>query len=82
VGKPAAAFAEALAALQAVLGDHQDAVVAEAWLRSNLDGLTAEQALAVGELVAAQRAEAAAARADWPKAWHVASRRKARAWLS
>jgi CHAD domain-containing protein len=81
IGKPAAAFAEALAALQTVLGDHQDAVVAEAWLRGHLQGLSADEALVVGELVAAQRAAKAAARAAWPEVWRVASRRKLRSWL-
>ena len=33
IGKPAEDFADAVADLQSVLGDHQDAVVGEAWLR-------------------------------------------------
>ena len=32
-GRPAQRFAAAIADVQAILGDHQDAVVAEAWLR-------------------------------------------------
>ncbi len=42
VGKKAKAFAVAVAELQEVLGDHQDAVVAEAWLRDAVEGADAD----------------------------------------
>jgi hypothetical protein len=61
-----------------VLGDHQDAAVAEAWLRAHSRGA----ALVAGELVAAQRAERAALRAAWPDAWLAADDKKLRKWLS
>ena len=80
-GKRATAFATALADLQTVLGDHQDAVVAEAWLRRALDGADSAEALAAGELIALERAEAAAARKAWPKAWAKASAPTLRSWL-
>ncbi len=80
VGKKASAFAVALAGLQTVLGDHYDAVVAEAWLRSATDGLDGVS-LAAGELIAMERAEAAEARRRWPQTWARASDKKLRSWL-
>jgi CHAD domain-containing protein len=80
-GKKATAFADALAGLQTVLGDHQDAVVAEAWLRSAVEGADPAVSLAGGELIAIQRAEAAERRKRWPKAWAKAADKKLRAWL-
>jgi CHAD domain-containing protein len=79
-GKRASAFARALAGLQTVLGDHQDAVVAEAWLRAATAGLDGVS-LAAGELIAMERAEAAESRRRWPKAWARASEKKLRSWL-
>jgi CHAD domain-containing protein len=81
VGKPARTFARAVAEVQTVLGDHQDAVVAEAWLRQRSVQLPSAQAMVAGQLVAAQRAEAAACRAAWPRAWKQASKKKLRSWL-
>jgi CHAD domain-containing protein len=79
-GKPARALAKALADVQSVLGDHQDAVVAEDWLR-RIDG-GRSVALVAGQLVARQQAEAAEARRAWPAAWKQAEAKKLRAWLS
>lgn len=81
VGKPARAFAKAAADLQTVLGDHQDAVVAEEWLRREAAG-GRSVALAAGQLVARQQAEAAATREQWPSAWKRASAKKLRAWFA
>jgi CHAD domain-containing protein len=82
MGKPAAAFASALAGLQTVLGDHQDACVTEAWLRANLPGAAGpREALLAGELIARQREEAASRRAAWPAAWQRATDPALRAWL-
>jgi CHAD domain-containing protein len=80
-GKAAKPLAQALAGVQEVLGDFQDAVVAEAWLRSAAAGAEPPQAFAAGELVAVQRAEAAACRRTWRDAWQEADRKKLRAWL-
>ena len=67
-GRRVARLAEAVADLQGILGDHQDAVVAEAWLRqASQDG--GDLALVAGELVGVQRAEAKASRKAWKKAW-------------
>ena len=67
-GKRTRKLAEAVADLQMVLGDHQDAVVAEAWLReASNDG--SDLALVAGELIGVQRAEADAGRKAWTKLW-------------
>lgn len=81
VGKKAGAFAKAVADVQEVLGDHQDAVVAEAWLRTAVEGADAAESLAAGELIAVQMAEAAEGRRRWPKAWKKASTEKLRTWM-
>ncbi|MGH8896627.1 MAG: CHAD domain-containing protein [Egibacteraceae bacterium] len=82
IGRPAHAFARAAAEVQGVLGDHQDAVVTEAWLRQRSVELPPAQAMVAGQLVAAQQAEAAACRAAWPRAWKRASKKKLRSWLA
>jgi CHAD domain-containing protein len=81
-GPPARDFAKAIVRVQDVLGEHQDAVVAGAWLRAtalSLDDPAA--AYAAGELGAAERAAADASRAEWPRVWRAASRRSLRKWL-
>ena len=80
-GKKAARLGTALAGLQDVLGAHQDAVVAEAWLRAAVDGADPSVSLAAGELIGVQLAEAAACRQEWPRAWKKASDKKLRSWL-
>lgn len=81
VGKPAAVFAAAVARLQTVLGDHQDACFAEAWLRTHVTRAEAAEAMLLGQLIGMQRAEAAASRARWPAVWEQAADPKLRAWL-
>jgi len=80
-GKEARSFAAALADLQGVLGEHQDAVVAEAWLRSSLTGAGPAVTLAGADLIAMEQADAAACRARWRQAWKRASGKKLRSWL-
>jgi CHAD domain-containing protein len=80
-GKPPLRFAKAAARLQTVLGDLQDAVVAEAWLRGAAARGPGTQALVAGELVAVQHAAMAAARRAWPDAWAALDDKKLRAWL-
>jgi CHAD domain-containing protein len=55
--------------LQDVLGDHQDAVVAEARLRSLAADAPPAQALAAGLLIEGERHRREQARATWRKAW-------------
>jgi CHAD domain-containing protein len=81
-GKPAKAFAAAIADLQGVLGDHQDAVVAEAWLREAAASARRDVALVAGLLIAAERASAADTRARWRDVWKAAKRKSLRAWLT
>lgn len=80
-GKPARRLARALAGVQAVLGDLQDAVVAEEWLRAAPAG-KGRDAIVAGQLVAGQRRAAAKARASFPRAWKAASKKSLRSWLS
>lgn len=81
VGKPARRFATAAADLQDVLGEQHDAVVAEAWLRDHARTLRAARALAAGQLIAAERAAARAARDRWRRVWRTLARGKRTSWL-
>ena len=81
---PAAArHAEAIAALQGVLGDHQDAVVAQQWLRDAVaGGASGPEAFAAGLLVRAEQDLADKHRRRWRGAWGEASRKKLSSWLA
>jgi CHAD domain-containing protein len=86
IGPPARNLASAIAKVQTVLGDHQDAVVAEGWLRkfgssNSASPNSMSQALVAGELVALQRQRQQETRAAWTKPWKAASRPRLRAWL-
>ncbi|MHB8669843.1 MAG: CYTH and CHAD domain-containing protein [Acidimicrobiales bacterium] len=80
IGKRARRLARAVAELQTVLGEHQDAVVAEAWLRDAAED-SAAVAVVAGELIAVQRLEILDCRSAWPKAWRTARHRSLRTWL-
>jgi CHAD domain-containing protein len=77
LGKKPRKFAKAVADLQDVLGEHQDAVVAEAWLREH----RGTAPFVAGELVAIERAAARAAREEWPEVWEHARAKKLRKWM-
>jgi CHAD domain-containing protein len=77
-GKRARSFARAVAAIQDVLGEHQDAVVAGEWLRDHASG---RAAFVAGELVATERAAARSARDEWPHVWARARRKRLRRWM-
>jgi CHAD domain-containing protein len=79
-GHQAGRFAAAIAAVQAILGDHQDTVVAEAWLRATGAALS-PACVSAGELIAAERQERARLRSRWSKVWKRATARKPRRWL-
>ena len=81
-GKPAEDFADAVSDIQTVLGDHQDAVVGEAWLREAAGTARRDTALVAGMLIAAERAAAAGTRDRWRSVWEAADRKKLRAWLT
>lgn len=82
LGKPAQRFAKAVAGVQSVLGDLQDAVVAEEWLRTAAAKGPAAQAMVAGQLIAVQRGAMAASRRDWPQAWDEVAGKKLRSWLA
>ena len=80
IGKPARTFARKVEALQTVLGEHHDAVVAYARLRQ--DAGSGEHAFVAGELAALEREAALRARNRWRRAWRAAARRKRRFWTT
>ncbi|GIU85516.1 MAG: CHAD domain-containing protein [Acidimicrobiia bacterium] len=73
-------FARALAALQDVLGEHQDAVVAGRWLASAAAGSPPAQAFAAGMLAEVEAQAARAARAAFPAAWRDVRRHRPASW--
>jgi CHAD domain-containing protein len=81
VGKPAAGFVREAKAFQDILGEHQDAVIAEDRLRALLSELGGPAtAFAVGRLVERERKRRAAARRAFPAAWKALARRGREAW--
>lgn len=78
-GKGARAFAREAAALQDVLGEHQDAVVGAAWLRAAAQGGT-RRAFVAGQLATLERLASAAARERWPGVWKRLARKRLRFW--
>jgi CHAD domain-containing protein len=78
-GPGATAFAKAAAKLQTVLGEHQDSVTAQAWLRNAK--VTGRRAFVAGELIALERLAANAARAKWRKTWDSLDRKRLREWM-
>jgi CHAD domain-containing protein len=78
--KRARAFVKRATVLQDVLGQHQDAVVASAWLREQAVGTTARAAFAAGELAGAEARSQRQARRRWPRAWARLSDPKVRFW--
>src|SRR5437588_3095938 len=78
VGKVAPRFANAAAALQDVLGDHQDSVTAQGWLRGAGNGA---RAFVAGELCTMERDAASRDRAEWPKVWKKVDRKRLRRWM-
>jgi CHAD domain-containing protein len=78
VGKPATRQAETAAELQDVLGDHQDSVTAQRWLREAGQG---PRAFVAGELCAVEREAAARDRLQWTGVWKKLSRKRLRKWM-
>jgi CHAD domain-containing protein len=79
VGKIATQFADAAAALQDVLGDHQDSVTAQRWLRAA--GQQGQRGFVAGELCALELEAAAHDRAQWPSIWKKVDRKRLRRWM-
>jgi CHAD domain-containing protein len=81
VGKRADEFVKSAKHLQDVLGEHQDAVVAEERIRALATTARATKvAFAAGRLVERERARRTAARAALPNAWSKLERSGRRAW--
>lgn len=80
VGDPARRTARRAAKLQEVLGEHQDAVIADAWLVA-LGGRAPKLQPAVTALRTLEQQRAAAARSDWPAAWRRLDRPSSRRWF-
>jgi CHAD domain-containing protein len=78
-GKRARAFAQAAVELQDVLGEHQDAVVAGAWLRETAG--SGGDAFAAGQLAAIEAQTAATSREAVPAAWKALSKKRLRFWV-
>ena len=75
-GRGATAFIREAKVLQDVLGDHQDAAVAEARIRALVGARApAVQAIAAGRVIERQHERRRAARAAYPKAWRDLERR-------
>ena len=79
-GKPATGLARAATKLQDVLGEHQDAVVAQGWLRDLSDTDGAGTAFALGELAALELVARDEAKARWPASWKSLRRWRPAAW--
>jgi CHAD domain-containing protein len=78
-GPKAESFAKAAAKLQTVLGEHQDSVTAQSWLRAAK--VTGRRAFVAGELIALERLAAQDARAKWRKVWKALDRKALRDWM-
>ena len=80
LGSDASRFARRAAALQDVLGEHQDSVTMQAWLRAAAGG-GRRRAFVAGELHATEALRAQEARRLWPQAWRRLDRPRTRAWI-
>jgi CHAD domain-containing protein len=79
-GKPARRFIAAAKSFQDVIGEHQDAVVAEQRLKALAAKGRGLGAFAAGRLVERERARQQATRKAFPKAWAKLERSGRRAW--
>jgi CHAD domain-containing protein len=79
VSAGAGVFARNAAKLQTILGEHQDSVTAQAWLRGTRIG--GRRAFVAGELIAMEHIAAEDARKKWPKVWKSLDRKSLRDWM-
>ncbi len=80
VGSPATRFAKRAAALQTVLGEHQDSVVARTWIREAAGN--GRRGFVAGVLYGLEQGHGQQARGDWPGAWEGLSQRKLQEWMA
>ena len=78
LGRPGGRFVAAAKQLQDILGDHQDAVIAEGRIRDWAAAAPAS-GFAAGRLVQLERDRMAVARAAWPESWQRLDRAARRA---
>jgi CHAD domain-containing protein len=83
VGRTARKAAKGVRRVQDVLGEHQDTVVAEAWLRgeAGADDITPADAFVLGLLVAGERARRAELHHGWIERWDAAAADDRWSWL-
>ncbi len=74
MGKPAARFIARAKEFQDVLGEHQDAIVAEAKIRDLAADAPRDTALAAGRLIERERERRSGARAELPQVWKALKR--------
>lgn len=82
-GKRARRAARGAKRVQELLGEHQDTVVAEAWLRAQVAAaeIDPRSAFVLGALVAGERAARSELRARWPELWEKAAAADRWAWV-
>jgi CHAD domain-containing protein len=80
-GKRAEKFATQVADLQDVLGNHQDAVVAQAWLERARRSCPADERVAIKLLREREARAAGCARDEFPDAWRAVRARRPSTWL-
>lgn len=82
VGKRARRFARRVQRVQEALGDHQDTVIAVAWLRdAATHAQTRGDTFAAGMMAGMVHDRGITARAEFASAWRAARRKQLRAWL-
>jgi CHAD domain-containing protein len=81
IGRRARDLAVALTRVQDVLGEHQDTVVADAWLAKAAPECSPPEAYALGMLAEVERGLAVRARSGFAHAWDAARARPLRAWM-
>ncbi len=79
-GKRSGRFVKAAKRFQDVVGDHQDAVVAEGRIRAISSGRSGASVLAAGRLIERERARQAAARERFGRAWRQLEKAGKAAW--
>ncbi|HWG74634.1 MAG TPA: CYTH and CHAD domain-containing protein [Acidimicrobiales bacterium] len=80
-GKAARRTAKDAAALQSVLGDHHDAVVAEGWLRAAARQDGGARSVVTGQLIAGERRVQDDARRQWRRPWRALADKHRRDWF-
>jgi CHAD domain-containing protein len=81
IGKPARDLAAAVTRVQEVLGEHQDAVIADEWLAKTAPECVPAEAYALGMLAELERGLSVRAHAAFAGAWDAARDRRLRDWL-